>query len=274
ALLYEIAEHAEKRSFSTFKISSYPGNFLNAGQCIFAIDSTAGATWMGSHAKHHDIAQDSIVEFETAVRPVPQFDPDSPQMISQGPSVCVFNKRDPQEVLASWLFAQFLLTNSVQTAYSQTEGYVPVTEKARQSPEYVDYLSREGEDDDLYYSVKLQASKLLLENADNTFITPVWRGSASLRDAAGTLIENTVRSVRRNEKVDDAYMQKLFSDVTSLYRLDGGSGTNVGKKEFGPLSPTAKTLLIALAAAWVLIGAYFGRNAVKKLAEQRRTNSI
>ena len=274
ALLYEIAEHAEKRSFSTFKISSYPGNFLNAGQCIFAIDSTAGATWMGSHAKHHDIAQDSIVEFETVVRPVPQFDPESPKMISQGPSVCVFNKRDPQEVLASWLFAQFLLTNSVQTAYSQTEGYVPVTEKARQSPEYVDYLSREGEDDDLYYSVKLQASKLLLENADNTFITPVWRGSASLRDAAGTLIENTVRSVRRNEKVDDAYMQKLFSDVTSLYRLDGGSGTNVGKKEFGPLSPTAKTLLIALAAAWVLIGAYFGRNAVKKLAEQRRTNSI
>ena len=48
-------------------------------------------------------------------------------MISQGPSVCVFNKEDPQEVLASWLFSQFLLTKEVQIPYSQTEGYVPVT---------------------------------------------------------------------------------------------------------------------------------------------------
>ena len=69
-----------------------------------------------------------------AVLPVPQFDPEQPQMISQGPSVCVFNKDDPQEVLASWLFAQYLLTNNVQIAYSQTEGYVPVTSKAQESP--------------------------------------------------------------------------------------------------------------------------------------------
>ncbi|MGX8698613.1 MAG: ABC transporter substrate-binding protein, partial [bacterium] len=47
-LLLEIAAHAGTRAFSTFKISSYPANFLNAGQCLFAVDSTAGATWMGT----------------------------------------------------------------------------------------------------------------------------------------------------------------------------------------------------------------------------------
>ena len=113
-LLLDIADHVAKGSFSTFKISSYPGNFLNAGQCIFAVDSTAGATWMGTDAPLMDIAAEEVVEFETVVRPVPQFDPDHPKMISQGPSVCVFNKEDPQEVLASWLFAQFLLTKEVQ----------------------------------------------------------------------------------------------------------------------------------------------------------------
>ena len=41
-LLLTAGQHARTRSFSTFKISGYPGNFLNAGQCIFAIDSTAG----------------------------------------------------------------------------------------------------------------------------------------------------------------------------------------------------------------------------------------
>ena len=83
-------------------------------------------------------------------------------MISQGPSLCIFNKEDPQEVLASWLFAQYMLTNEVQIAYSQTEGYLPVTSKAQESAEYQNYLSRSGEDNDTYYSVKIDATKLLL----------------------------------------------------------------------------------------------------------------
>ena len=143
-LLHTVAEHVGNGAFSTFKISSYPANFLNAGQCIFAIDSTAGATWMGSNAPLCDISEEDLVEFETEVRMVPQFDPKNPQMISQGPSVCVFNKADAQEVLASWMFAQYLLTNDVQIAYAQTEGYIPVTEKAQESAEYKDYLSRSG----------------------------------------------------------------------------------------------------------------------------------
>ena len=77
-------------------------------------------------------------------------------MISQGPSVCVFNKADPQEVLASWLFALYLLTDDVQIAYSQTEGYIPVTSKAQESPAYQDYLSRCGEDNTTHYRAKIE----------------------------------------------------------------------------------------------------------------------
>jgi ABC-type glycerol-3-phosphate transport system substrate-binding protein len=95
---------------------------------------------MGSHAPNSDISPDKFVEFEIATRPVPQIDPSNPKMISQGPSVCVFNKADPEEVLASWLFAQFLLTNDVQLGYAETEGYIPVTAKAQSDPAYLDYL--------------------------------------------------------------------------------------------------------------------------------------
>ncbi|MBQ1787930.1 MAG: extracellular solute-binding protein, partial [Erysipelotrichaceae bacterium] len=119
-ILKEIAVHASKGEFSTFKISSYPANFLNAGQCIFAIDSTAGATWMGSNAPLVDIPEENILDFETVVRPIPQYNTDEIWMMSQGPSLCIFNKEDPDEVLASWLFAQYLLTNEVQIAYAQT----------------------------------------------------------------------------------------------------------------------------------------------------------
>ena len=260
-LLLEIADHVDTRAFSTFKISSYPGNSLNRGRCIFAIDSTAGATWMGSDAPLIDIPENELVDFETVVMPIPQFDPSNPQMISQGPSVCIFNKEDPQEVLASWLFAQYLLTNQVQIAYSQTEGYVPVTAKAQQSDEYQDYLSRAGEDNDLYYDVKIAASKLLLENTQNTFVTPVFNGSVSLRNAAGQMIENVAKSVRRNQTVDDAYINNLFTEMTSLYRLDqiqvGGQGKiqygTTALEEWQSLPLESMILLLSLAGIWICI---------------------
>ena len=255
-LLLDIAGHTAAGAFSTFKISGYPANFLNAGQCIFAVDSTAGATWMGADAPLVDIDPDEIVEFETAVYPVPQFDPDAPQMISQGPSVCIFNKDDPQEVLASWLFAQYLLTDEVQIAYAQTEGYVPVTSKAQATAEYQDYLSRAGQDDDAYYDVKIEAAQLLLNNLDNTFTTPVFNGSASLRNAAGQLIEEVTKGVRRSQQVDEAFVDALYADTAALYHLDSVAANGAAKADLGPLPATAVALLAALAAAWALILAY------------------
>ncbi len=259
-ILEEIAVHAKTGVFSTFKISSYPANFLNAGQCIFAVDSTAGATWMGSDAPLVDIAEDALVQFETTVMTVPQFDTDSPEMISQGPSVCIFNKEDSGEVLASWLFTQFLLTNEVQIAYSSTEGYVPVTVKAQRSAEYTDYLSRIGEDNDMHYRVKLEAAKLLIDNTDKTFVTPVFNGSASLRNAAGQMIEEVTKSMRRGKTVDDAYFEELYGHVTALYHLDrieqGGGAAGI-KKSLGPLPVESVVLISSLGCAWTVIGLYF-----------------
>ena len=266
--LEEIAVHGGTRAFSTFKISSYPGNFFNAGRCIFAVDSTAGATWIGSHAPLSDIHESEIVEFETVVRPVPQFDASEPRMISQGPSVCVFNKNDRQEVLASWIFAQYLLTNSVQIPYSGTEGYVPVTKTAIGSPEYKDYLSRRGEDNKTYYSVKIDATKLLLDNIENSFITPVFNGSASLRDAAGELIENVVKSKRRGETVDDAYFVQLKEKITKLYRLDRLETSEEDGRTLGKLPASSVVLLAALATVWTGIGAYYVCQALKKKKEK------
>ncbi len=263
-LLYTVAENVATGSFSTFKISSYPGNFLNAGQCIFAVDSTAGASWLGSNAPLSDIAEEKKVQFETVVRPIPQFDPEHPVMISQGPSVCIFDKADPQEVLASWLFAQFLLTDEVQISYAQTEGYVPVTSKARETDVYQEYLKNAGTDNDLHYYVKLDATKLLLENTENTFVTPVFNGSASLRDAAGQMVENTAKAIRRKQTVDEQFMDNLYKDVEALYRLDqiGAGGAKGEKTELGPLPTASVVLLCTLTVVWLIILIYVAKKTL------------
>jgi len=255
--LLEIASHAKTGAFSTFKISSYPANFLNAGQCIFAIDSTAGSTWMGADAPLTDIAEEAKIEFETVVRPVPQYDTSSIKMMSQGPSLCIFNKENPQEVLASWLFAQYLLTNEIQISYSTTEGYIPVTQKAINSSEYQDYLSKAGSDKNEHYQIKMDATKLLIENTQNTFVTPVFNGSASLRNAAGALIEDVTKSVRRKKNVDEEFIKNEYESVNSLYRLNQiRSNISDNNKDLGPLPITSKILIGSLIFAWILILSY------------------
>jgi multiple sugar transport system substrate-binding protein len=214
-----------------------------------------------------DIDVKSIVPYELEIRTIPQFDPDDPKMISQGPSVCVFNKDDPQQVLATWLFAQYLLSNDVQIAYSETEGYIPVTLKAQESDEYLDYLSREGEDDVEHYAGKIQCAKMLLANKENTFVTPVYNGSASLRDAAGELIEQTVSQVRKGGAADDAFFDDLFEKVVSLKRLNLNGTAADGKADLGPLPSTSVVLLVSLGVAWLILGSVF---AVILIREKRK----
>lgn len=249
-IMTQVYTHGRSRAFSTFKISSYPANFLNAGQSIFAIDSTAGATWMGSEAPLLDISEDQLVPFETVVRPVPQVETENMQMISQGPSICVFGKEDPQEVLVSWLFAQFMLTNDVQIAYSETEGYVPVTLKAQNAPEYVQYLAEEGMDNDMHYPVKIQAAKLLLDHTGETFVTPVFNGSTALRNAAGQLIEEAVKAARRKQELD---VPGLYDEIKSMYRLDSVTGTQTEIRE---LPDEARALIVIVIGIWVILIGY------------------
>ena len=158
----------------------------------------------------------------------------------------------------------------MQIAYSQTEGYVPVTSKAQNSAEYADYLARSGEDNDKYYDIKIKASELLLGHVGETFVTPVFNGSTSLRSAAGQMIENVTKSVRRRETVDDAYFEKLYGDMTSLYRLDSIGGAPGDMTELGELPGTAVALLLSLAAAWVLIALYVIIGKIKNLKKASR----
>ena len=139
---------------------------------------------------------------------------------------------------------------------------------AQNAEEYQDYLARIGEDNNLHYDVKINAAKLLIDNVQYTFTTPVFNGSTSLRDAAGQLIEDVTKAVRRKKTVDDAYLNALFSDVTALYRLDQTSMRTGAEgnpdADMGPLPTASKVLLGTLVVVWILIGIYYWRMKMKE----------
>lgn len=274
-LLLELQSYANNKYFEIFARVSYPGNHFNRGNCIFAIDSTAGATWIGGDAPLQDIPENERVSFETVVRPIPQVDANNPYMISQGPSVCIFNKNDSQEVLASWLFAQFLLNKKTQIDYSQTEGYIPVTKSAIDSTEYQDSINNPNyvpnnivpgsvEYKTILYPVRIEATKVLLNNIDNTFVTPVFSGSSLVRSAAGYLIEGIFKPKYKKDNGIDL----LFEETYALYNLNTVV-KNTAVKDSNNNLLTSYILIGSILVAWVGIISYVTYEKLKKRSKEK-----
>ena len=202
-MIKELNSLYKKGLFVTWQNTGfYPGDKFNIGKTIFGIDSSAGATWMGPKSP---LGQAGDIDFEVLVTTIPQVDVNNPKVISQGPSLCVFNKEDNQEVLASWLFLQFLLTNEVQLDYIKTEGYAPVTYSVINSKEFNNFI-----ESDEIYSVQRDAILNVLEYKSKTFVTPAFTGSALVRDNVGTLIDKATMSKKKEIDVDSLFKKALL----------------------------------------------------------------
>ena len=179
----------------------YPGDKFNKGETIFGIDSSAGSTWIGPSSP---LGAAGNKDFEVLVTTIPQVDVNNPLVISQGPSLCLFNKENPQEVLASWIFLQFLLTNDTQVNYAKTEGYSPVTTNAINSKEFQDFLNSDDT-----YSVQRDAILNVIEYKSKTFITPAFNSSTLVREAVGEIIDKATISKKREIDIETLFNQAL-----------------------------------------------------------------
>lgn len=180
----------------------YPGDKFNGGTTIFGIDSSAGSTWIGPSSPLGALGNK---DFEVLVTTIPQVDVNNPVVISQGPSLCVFNKENQQEVLASWIFMQYLLTDEVQVNFAKTEGYSPVTDTAIYSSEFQAFLNAPET-----YSVQRDAILNVIEYRDKTFITPAFNGSALVRGNVGDLLDKATKSKKKDIDVDDLFAKALL----------------------------------------------------------------
>ena len=83
----------------------------------------------------------------------------------------------------------------------------------------------------------------------------MFNGTASLRNAAGQLIEDVNLAARQGQTIDEEFLEAAYENVSALYRLDQISAAS-GKAELGPLPGEARALVIALAAVWAAMGIY------------------
>ncbi len=144
-----------------------------------SIGSSAGATYQ------RPTKVDGAYPFEVGIAPIPQVDASNAKVISQGPSVCIFQKSNPQEVVASWLFVKFLTTNvEFQAEFSMASGYVPVLKSVANHPVYADFIAGADGGD----SVAALSAKVCLEQESAYYTSPAFNGSSTARDQVGTLL--------------------------------------------------------------------------------------
>ena len=166
-----------------------------------SIGSSAGAT----HQRPTK-GDNGQYPFEVGIAPIPQADPSNPKVISQGPSVCIFDGHSAAEEEASWLFVKFLTTSvEFQADFSMASGYVPVIKSVANDPEYAKFLAKANGGD---YIAALSA-KVCLEQADAYYVSPAFNGSSDARDQVGILLQACLL-VKADVANPEEEIKKLF----------------------------------------------------------------
>ncbi len=166
-----------------------------------SIGSSAGATYQRP-AK----GADGSYPFEVGIATIPQAEVENKKVISQGPSLCIFKKSNPQEVIASWLFVKFLTTTvEFQAEFSMASGYVPVLKSVAEHPVYAEFInSADGGD-----FVSALSAKVCLEQADAYYTSPAFNGSSEARDQVGNIITKALPAANIDSVIDDIFQDAI-----------------------------------------------------------------
>ena len=167
-----------------------------------SIGSSAGAT----HQRPAKV--DGAYPFEVGIAPIPQANASNPKVISQGPSLCIFQgkKISNQQIIASWLFTKFLTTNiAFQASFSMASGYIPVIQSVMENEVYAEYInSANGGDNVTALSVKQG-----LAQKDYYYVSPAFNGSSTARDQVGIILQKGLVLTTNI----DAELKKIFQSA-------------------------------------------------------------
>ena len=167
-----------------------------------SIGSSAGATHQRPAAN-----EDGSYPFEVGIAPIPQIDAANPKVISQGPSVCIFQKDNPQEVIASWLLVKYLTTSvEFQADFSTASGYVPVLKSVENDATYKKFVNGETQ----FVSISDKGEKYSAKTEDAVTFT---------FDTTANTVTNG--SVVYNVKAVEGGYKLSYTDGTNTLWLNG-----------------------------------------------------
>ncbi len=196
-MLNELKGYYDQKLFKTKGTTAnatYTSTKFTAGQIFMSIGSTGGTSYQ------------STTNFDVGVATPPSEDTNEPAVISQGPSICFFNRSTEAEKRAAWKFYRHISNSTNSVIYGLSTGYQPVRYSSYETTAYKSFIE-DAEDGNLFASVANLSSTLF----DSYFTSPVFVGSAKARTEVGSALS----SVLLGKDVDVALDTAMSNCVNS-----------------------------------------------------------
>jgi hypothetical protein len=188
---------------------AYPSDVFGAGKCFMVIATTRGSKWM---------AQDG---YTVDYNKLPKWDANSTvKAISQGGSICFFQKSNKAEQEAALAFYDFLNKAENLAKLSVATDYCPIRSSSYEAEEIkanveaakTGVTASSSKDD----KVKALAGQVLNLNAEyaksnETFMSPVNKYSASMRSEIETLITNVFSETATTDEEIKTLVENEFT---------------------------------------------------------------
>jgi multiple sugar transport system substrate-binding protein len=145
-------------------------------------------------------------DFDIGVAGIPQADTNSPKVISQGPSICMFKSATQNQRYAAWLFYKFVTNASNTALWSTVTGYNPVRTSAYTTDVWTEWESEAESSGGKQGLIKAVADFVKTNYASAYFSSPAFRGSSTARTEVGGIVSSVLLG---NKTVDTAFSDAM-----------------------------------------------------------------
>lgn len=169
---------------------SYTSGLFTQGAetgCVFCIGSSGGASYQKTDNFSWGVA--AIPGTKKADNTI------NNSVISQGPSLVMFDNGSDEKATMTWEFMQMLLEPKFQASFSMQSGYNPVRLSTFEIEEYADFLS----DGTNITAVAAKVAKEL-SDADAFYTSPAFKGSAFARIQVGSALNYAINRRKTPDK--------------------------------------------------------------------------
>lgn len=142
--------------------------------------------------------------------------PQTKNVISQGPSLCILSHGDTNRSNAAWLFYKFLTTTYNSALWAVTVGYMPIRTSSLSTEIYLEYADTTGKDSK---SQELLVAKdaIYSSNATNyAYTSSVFTGSSTARTQVGAVMA----SVLADSTLTKSEIEAIIAEAVNSIKLD------------------------------------------------------
>ena len=194
--------------------NAYTSDIMKTNEKLYMfVGSTGGARYSIEGAK------DEVFKagYRVGVAPVPAKSLDNRKQIQQGPNINLFNSKDEQKMIASWLFAKFMLEAERTAEFALQSGYAPVRHSAYETDVWKNWEANieENPTNATKAGQKVIRDAILMfkENEEVFFTSAVFNLSSKTRTEAGALTNKIMAYNAKNaEGVVDLKALRAYID--------------------------------------------------------------